>query len=246
MTLVSQIVYDAARESDLIALGQTQEAVAAVEGLRLLNRVVASTLGNEVGENLTDWVLSDEIPYVDYVWWAYEWLPGNIRIITANQTAQTRRLTPYPQNGQRIQIVDTAGDLSTYPVTLQPGAFKFNGSASDYVANTDGLNATWMFRADLGDWVRVLPLESADEFPFPEAYDDAFVTMLATRLNPRYNQALSEESRAAMRRAIGQLKAAYSNTQNVPVDPALLRLSQNMYGYGGGPMTTALFLRGIG
>src|SRR3546814_16812570 len=53
MTLVSQIITDSFRKSNLIAIGTTPTAAQQTEALRYLNRMVKSVFGDEVGETLT-------------------------------------------------------------------------------------------------------------------------------------------------------------------------------------------------
>lgn len=250
MTLVSLIITDSLRESNLIALGSDADPAQGAEAFRLLNRVVASVFGNEVGENLTDWPIPGAYGVVTTPW--AQWLPPDLRLIlgpTAGE--QTFTLNPYPQNGDRLQLIDAGSGFAANPVTLVPGAAKFEGSNSNFVADEDGFNRTWLYRDDLADWVQILPLDAAGEFPFPEAFDDAFIGMLATRLNPRYERELSAESRISLQRSMSQLRAFYSRTRNTSADLATLRLTGSGYGvwsgggYGGGPYTLGLFLNGI-
>src|SRR3546814_19127941 len=53
MTLVSQIITDSFRKSNLIAIGTTPTAAQQTEALRYLNRMVKPVFGDEVGEPLT-------------------------------------------------------------------------------------------------------------------------------------------------------------------------------------------------
>ena len=250
MSLTRDIVQDAMRESNLIALGAEPDAAQGQEAMRLLNRIVAGIFGNEVGENLNDWVIPGPYGLVTTPW--LQWLPPDIRLILGEGAgAQTFKLNPYPANGDRIQLIDSGSGFAANPVTLQVQAAQFEGSSSDYVADPNGFNQTWIYRDDTSNWARVLPVDPAGEFPFPEAYDDAFVQMLALRLSPRYQQQFSDESRIALQRNMNQLKAFYSRTRVTPSDLATIRLTQAGYGgwaagdYGGGPYTTQLFLNGI-
>lgn len=243
MTLTSQIVIDSLRESNLIGLGESGDAAQGAEGLRLLSRIVLSVFGNEVGERLQDWQIpgfegTTEFPWGNYIY-------PDMRLVIASGGSRTLKLNPEPMDGDRFQLVDAGSDFSANPITLERAAALFEGDAADYIANEDGFNATWIYRADLGDWKRVSPLEADEEFPFPEAHDDAFIGLLATRLNPRYQQSLSAESKASLVRSLSQLRAAYSRTRRTSTDLAVLRMSGSGYGNGGGPITTQRFLLGI-
>jgi hypothetical protein len=229
MTLVSQLVTDGLRESNLIALGEAGDPAQSEEALRLLGRIVDGVFGNEVGERLQDWTF----PPVNGITYAFDYIPPDTRIVMGlNAGARTFNINPYPQNGDRLQLIDAGSNFATSNVTLIPGPAKFAGSTSNFVASTGGLNRTWIYRADTANWAQVSPLAAPDEFPFPEAYDDAFIGLLAARLSPRYQQALSDESRASLDRAIRRLRADYSRTRLEPADLAVLRLSGSRNGYG--------------
>lgn len=218
-----QIVVDSLRESNLIALGSDGDAAQGEEAMRLLERLVSGVFGNEVGENLTDWTFPPVYPAITYAW---QYIPPDTRIVMGlNAGARSFNINPYPENGDRLQLIDAGSGFSTNHVTLIKGPTTFNGASTNYIANTNGFNKTWLYRADIADWALVSPLDPADEFPFPQAYDDAFIGLLATRLSPRYQQALSAESQAALMRAIGRLRSGYARTRSELADLAVLRLS---------------------
>ncbi len=222
MTLTSQLITDGYRESNLIALGADADAAQGEEGLRLLSRLVSSVFGNEVGESLSDWTF----PPVNAVFYCWDYIPPDTRlVIGANAGSRSFNVNPYPENGDRLQLIDAGSGFATNPVTLIPGPATFAGSSSNFVANTDGFNRTWIYQADAANWVQITPLDPVADFPFPEAFDDAFIGLLATRLSPRYQRDLSPESRASLQRSISQLRAAYARTRREPADLAVLRLT---------------------
>lgn len=229
MTLVRYIIIDGLRESNLIGLGEEGDAAQGAESLRLLGRLVSSVFGNEVGENLQDWVFPPV--YGFYPVWQY--IPPDTRIVMGqNAGARSFNVNPYPQNGDRLQLIDAGNDFATNNVTLIPGPATFAGSSGNFVANTNRFNRTWIYRSEIADWVQISPLNPAGEFPFPQEYDDAFIGLLAGRLSPRYEKALSDESRVSLQRSLTQLRAAYTRVRKEPADLATLRLSGNRYWYG--------------
>ncbi len=241
MTLVSTLIVDSLRESMLIELGGDGDAAQGEESLRLLSRLVASVFGNQVGENLTDWTFPPVYPAAVYAW---QYIPPDTRLVLgANAGARSFNINPYPENGDRLQLVDAGANFASNNVTLIKGPAKFGGSSSNYIANANGFNSTWLYRADIADWALVSPLDPAGEFPFPEEHDDAFIGMLATRLSPRYRQQMAPESGASLVNAMSQLRARYSRTRLEPADLAVLRLTgsgncswpyigeRNLYGY---------------
>jgi hypothetical protein len=222
MTLTRLIVIDALRESMLVGLGEEGDAAQGEEGLRLLSRIVKSVFGNQVGENLQDWAFPPVYPTAA----SWQYIPPDTRIVMgANAGGQSFNINPYPENGDRLQLIDAGSNFATNHVTLIPGPATFNGSSSNYIANANGFNKTWLYRADIGDWALVAPLDAAGEFPFPEEHDDAFIGMLATRLSPRYRQQMAPESVASLTSALSQLRARYSRARLERADLAVLRLT---------------------
>ena len=103
----------------------------------------------------------------------------------------------------------------------------------DLVLLEDGEQAEWFFRADLGDWKKYAPLRDSDTFPFPEEFDDFFITLLAIRLNPAYNTQLDAQSQLVLARAKAQIRARYSQNRPIRSELALIRMSNmnNTRGY---------------
>lgn len=248
MTLTQVVISDAYRESMLTPLGGQPDAAQTDEGLRLLQRVVSSVFGNEVGENLQIWPVGDN--YIYSGWTPEQWcyLQGDIAVVVADHREHRLNLPPFPQDGDRLQLIDSGSGFAAHPVTLVRQAALFEGSTADYVADTDGFNQVWIYRADIADWRRITPLVVEEEFPFPEKHDDAFIGLLAARLNPRYRQSMSQESGAMFDRARTQLQAAYRRVKVTPADLATQRLTgswpYNYGGLGGGPGTLQPFLNG--
>lgn len=223
MSLVRTLIIDSLRESMLIGLGEEGDAAQGEEALRLLSRIVASVFGNQVGENLSDWTFPPVYPAAVYSW---QYIPPDTRLVLGpNAGARSFNINPYPESGDRLQLVDAGSNFASNNVTLIKGPAKFGGASTNYIANSNGFNKTWLYRADIADWALVSPIEAAGEFPFPEEHDDAFIGMLATRLSPRYRQQMSAESVASMTSALSQLRARYSRTRLEPADLAVLRLT---------------------
>lgn len=198
MTLISSVITDAYRESNIIALGKAPNDLQAAEALRLLNGLFSSIYGGEAGENLQDWPLGNygrqspnynieasnhriNHPFI------------NRRLIAVNEEAKTVYLTLRPQDGSRMGIADPYGRLSTVPITLDGNGRTIEGN-STLLLNADGLFREWFYRADLGDWVRLTGKDLTDEMPFPAEFDNFFTILLAMRLNPRNGRTLDQQS----------------------------------------------------
>lgn len=233
MTLVSTIISDAFRQSNLLALGTSPTADQQTEALRYLNRLVRSVMGYEVGDPLTAFPIGQVGIVRPSNFPAYnttptvEWfVPKNTRVVLNLDTSIDLYLHPMPNDGTRVAINDIAGSLATYPVTIHGNGRMIQG-ATEVILSTAGLDQEWMFRADTGDWVVAAPLVTTDAIPFPEEFDDYFITMLAMRLNPSYGVQMDPQAQQTLRRAQTQLTARYK--QIVPVGPEIgvTRLSLN-------------------
>ena len=233
MSVVATIVEEAFRESQL--LNELQSATPTQTNLALsrLQNVVNSAYGFEVGEELSDWPIGTVGIHnpQGVVWQQLVWERPrlNSRLVAANDSPQTIYLPSRPYDGSRVAIVDPASRLVANNITLDAQGRTIEGAAT-FVANTNGLQKTWFYRADTGNWTPISPLAFTDEFPFPPEFDDYFITSLAMRLNPRYGRSMTQESAATLARSLSLLQARYKQSQNVPVDPALLWLSQQYRG----------------
>lgn len=246
MTTVAEIIEEAFRESSLTADLQSATPTQTNQALARLQNIVSSAYGFEVGEPLTDWPIGIEgIQFpIGFVWdplvWQYPRL--NVRLIAANDGPQTVYLPARPYDGTRIGIIDPASRLAANPITLNAQDRSIEG-AQTLVLNTDALTKIWFYRADKGNWTPIAPLSFTDDFPFPPEFDDYFITMLAMRLNPRYGRSMTQESLEALQRSMTLLQARYRQSENIPVDPALLRLS---HPYESGDNLNTYYYPGMG
>lgn len=229
MTLTSDILSDAYRQSNLIAIGVPLTTAQQTEALRYLNRIVKSVLGNEVGDPLTAFPIGrDNINRPSgYPWWdtvpSNDWfVPNNIRVMLNITAPISLYLHPDPNDGSRFAAIDTSGDLSTYPATVY-GNGRTIENALSIVLNTNGYDAEWLYRGDLGNWQKCIPLNYGDTFPFPEEFDFFFIGQLAMHLNPTFGVQMDGQTQATFARAKTQLRARY--TQNIPArsELALIR-----------------------
>lgn len=232
MTLTPAIIKDAYRESNMIAKGVEPDSDQSAEALTLLNRILAGVYGNEVGDPLFDWPVGQDgmVDAIAHTWTVNDWsyLLPNVRVVAQHTAAQTLYLPPDPADGARVAIVDPGNRLATRNLTLDGNGRTIEGAAT-LLLNTDGLNRSWFYRGDLGGWVRLSELTNAadEEFPFPQEFDDYFITSLAARLNPRYGRALTDETVAALTSTLSRLRARYRQRQIIPADSGVLALTNN-------------------
>lgn len=213
-TPASNIVTDAYRESNLIPLGLQPNFNQQTEGLTRLNSLILSTIGNEAGDPLDDLVIGGQFDQSAYM---QQYVPDNNRLILNLASPLVINLDPYPFQGQRAAVIDVAGTLGTCPLTINGNGRLIEGVQS-IVMNTPSDAREWMYRGDLGAWVKINTLALTDTLPFPARFDDYFVTTLAMRLNPRYGQSLSPESLEALKRARSQLRAYYHAWEEIRSD----------------------------
>jgi len=205
-TLVSDIIKDAYRESNLISIGTEPSGAQKEEALRFINRVLPSVYGNEQSELFVT-ELSESL-YQGYV-------QPNIRVYLNKTDGRTIYLPRNPRDGARFAFVDTMKNLSEFPLLLQGSGNNIEGQAAQ-VYSESGLSKEFFFRADLGDWKTTSPLSENDLWPFPPEFDDMFIIILAFRLNPRYNISSAPESMAMLKRTTGQFKSRYAQRSQVP------------------------------
>jgi hypothetical protein len=200
MTLVSQIITDALRESNIIAIGTSPTTSEMTEGLARLQAIVSSVLGTDVGYNMEDWKLVSATSIFNPSGGslttsqasAYHVKPQS-RLICALTADTTVNLDPMPQDGQRFSVVDVLGNFATNTLTVNGNGRKIDGSTTAVLA-TNGTVKEYFYRADLGEWVEIAALATSDQMPFPSDFDDYFIIKLAMRLNPRFGRPLPGEA----------------------------------------------------
>lgn len=229
MTLVSQIINDGYRESNLIAIGTAPSGEQAEEALVLINRIIKSVYGNEVGDQLqsmpigrnniqqpSGWPYYAEVPAVSG-WF----VPPNTRLILNLQEDVQVFLHPAPQDGSRFSIIDKSNNLATNTLTVYGNGQTIEGQLN-VLFDDNADNYQYLYRADTGNWAKVSPLDTSDDMPFPDEFDDYFAIALAMRLNPRYETAMAGESVAAFKRMDKQLKARYNQVIAVGSEAGLV------------------------
>lgn len=232
MTLARTIISDALGEGGILPLGGTPDAASEAEGLRKLSSIVSSLIGAELGENLLsvsygrngittqEGINADEKLQLDA-----SYAPSNSRIIANLEKASTLFLNPSPRPGARFAVVDASGNFSTRSLTINANGRKIENATTLSLA-TNGLVREWFYRDDLADWVRVTDLTLDTAVPFPAEFDELLVTMLASRLNPRYGQTLAAETSAALSRWRSLFRARYRQTKEVLSDTGMTPLKR--------------------
>lgn len=226
MTLVSAIIKRAYRKNNLIPAVSSPNANQTTEALEMLNSLVSGIVGNELGSELSDLNHGgdhDQSNLID------QWIPNNVRLVLNLTTDTTVNADPYPYEGQRLAVVDVAGNLATNNLIVDGNGRLIEGAAT-VTLTTNSENRQWMYRADTGNWVKIEELEAADTMPFPVEFDPYFVLMLAIQLNPQYGQMLHPHDSEMLRRMRSQLRARYCNRAGqIPPDIGLVKREDTYY-----------------
>ncbi len=242
MSTLREIVTDGYRDAGLIAVGDTPEADQFDEGLRKLEIIINSLLGNQASDKLESLSYGvsglvntyakglDRSDEVDS-----RYAPTGVRVVFNNAEAKTIYLHPNPQDGARFAVIDNTGNFATFNVILSGNGRKIE-SAATVTLSTNSLQREWIYRSDLGSWQRITDLEAESESPFPADFDDYLAILLAMRMNPRYGEATSQESMMFMRRYENQFRSRYRQTVQPELEEGLLRNGDYRWGhrrYGG-------------
>lgn len=213
MTTVRVLVSDALRESGILALGADPDADEFAEGLRRLSVIIKSLPGNEMGEQLrsSTFGLSGSNSHTgenlsSLVRQTY--VPSNYRLILNLSSSYTLYLDPDPEDGAQFAVIDMLGNLATYPITINANGRQIE-SATTATLNTNSLNRSWFYRADLGTWQRISDIDENSDSPYPAEFDDLLVTLLAMRLNPRYGVEMSNSTAQALNMSRSKFRARY-------------------------------------
>lgn len=235
MTLISSLILDAFREANTLPLGKVPSDNQTTEALRLYNQNILSIYGGDAGESLVDWPLGsfnvDEPGFVEPNTLDTLQRPTiNRRLLATNLAAITVYLTPYPQDGARMGIVDPFARLAAFPVTLDANGRIIEGNPT-LVLNVDGTFQEWFYRADKGEWVRLTGLLDTDQNPFPEEFDIFFSIGLALRLNPRYGREMDPQTAAVFKSVRAQFIARYLQSLPLEIDDSISWPFMSTQGY---------------
>ncbi len=232
MTILADIISDGFRELNLTGLGESPNTAQETEGLRLLNRIYEHVLGGSAGDLLYPWRLGNYGVEPNDQWdWStqqYQNPIANVRLVATNEEPMTVYLFPRASDGARMAIMDPYGRLAAYPLLLDGNGYTIEGAAT-LALDTNGLNKTWLFRQDLGNWALLSPLLASDESPFPSEYDDYFAILLALRLAPRAGRELAATTQAAYKALEQKFVARYYQSAPLITDRSLMFNSKQSY-----------------
>ncbi len=225
-TEVREIIVQAFRDGNFVAVGEGTTAEELLEAVPRLNNFISSLFGIELGEALREW-------YAPQSWnpaaplrypltpdgsgatsadpWIYP--PANVRLLVKIADPRTIYFPASPNDGARMAYADAG---STGALTLHGNGRMIEGAAS-LLMNPATMNGRkWLYRADLGNWIELRRLASMDAVPLPEEFDDLLVTGLIIRLASRYQTPADPTVIERHGDMLGRLKKRYKQSERMP------------------------------
>jgi len=229
MTTVAQIITDAYQLPNIVAMSAIPTAGEQAKGLRYLNRIFNSTLGNELGGSLSSYnlgqtgLISSEHTSLFTLQHPYL-LPANSKIDARLDTSLTVYLNPNPMDGERVAVQDVGETFASNVLTISANGKKIENTSS-VVLTTSGTNSAWFYRADLSNWVKITNLELSDEFPLPPEFEEYFITMLSLRLSASEDVGMTSSIQYIMKEVAKRMRARYKQTAAVDLPSGLVYLT---------------------
>lgn len=228
MATLAELIQQAFREANYVAVGETPPAAEVAEALPRLQNLMTGIFGTDLGEHLQEWyapvlraphapLRSQLTPSgaaaATSVQWAYP--PQNVRLVVKLTEDSTIYFPAVPSDGARMLLINVGSSAAQITIDGNGRLIEDAATVADTPANLNG--RTWFYRADLGNWVRFTKPLSTEQSPFPEEFDDLWVCGLALRLAPRYGvKKIDDVIVARYTEMIGKLKTRYRQTQSMP------------------------------
>lgn len=255
MATAAYIAQRAFRENNLLPTGKSPTASQLSEAVAVLSTLIESTIGTEIARELMNWPspnfktapvnarypLYPQAQGIPRDQWNYP--PPNTRLVTRLNANERVYFQQNPPDGAMMTLLNLGPTFDVYSLTLDGNGYLIEGGP-ELVLNTaqayTGTPIRWMFRADLGSWIRIpLPLAEDTELPFPVEFDDFWTAALCIRLSPSYGKPVSDITAGVASNGIEMLRARYyqdtpdANLQNPFVFNSYTSWG-NVGGYGEG------------
>jgi len=227
MGTVLDTVSRALRICRVLGAGRTPKAADASYGLEAFQGLLDHLAGYGAAHPWQDarCESSEEIGVYD---------PSARRQVKTSGGAITITLPRQPLDGARFAVVDVDRTFDTNPLTINSNGMRFDatltpagaatgGSTSTTVLATEGLTRSWMYRADLGAWIRISALTLSDAIPYPFEFARSFGYMLAVEMTSEYGVELSPTDLRHADHGYSRLAARYVEPLPSYCDAALLR-----------------------
>ena len=203
MTLNSEIIQDAFRETNMVGMGNVATTEEQTEALALLQRLVNTVMASVVGVKYRPWFVptpfhtapkrrqypANSAHFEETSNFDIAYPPINSRVVLRNTQAQTIYMPAEPIDGATMSFVDVGFGAD---VTIDGNGMFFGTEGRDttdvFATRTEGRGPTrqYLFREDTASWNLLSDLTLTGEMPFPELFDEYWITVLAIRLQPRF------------------------------------------------------------
>jgi hypothetical protein len=149
-------------------------------------------------------------------------------VLLCDRGGVTITLPSDPRDGVRLTIVDVNGLFAASGLTVARNGWRIEGGAADLLLTTPGLNRTWIYRADLGDWLRATDIVLLDALlPLHPDLDADAALLLARDMSGEYGMMLTEHDMRECRSAENRIYGRYAQPRAATFDPALSGLGGN-------------------
>lgn len=237
-TLKAELASDAFREGNLIAVGQIPIDAELDESQKLLNRLIISLLGTEIGEHFQTLHLprltqNCEVRHIEDP----NKPKANRRVLLSNSTNETIELPRNPMDGARFAISNV--NATGLVILDGMGAFIDNGVrdplTSLSLSTSPGDQYDWFYRADLSMWVLTQASQAFDSLtfsPFPPEIDGLLVAGTSLRLQAYYGNEPVGGTVSEYQRMIKVVRARYRQSEAVRTTNDQ-RITPDVVGYNG-------------
>ena len=257
MTLISEILTQAYREGNLIAVGTSETAAEQTEALARLNSLYSSWIDQALGELVFDWLIPPNTntaplieenprdPYAPNIATPFTIQPpANSRIVSQITEETTVYFPQFPSNGARMAVSD-AGSTAAINLILNGNGRKIESAVSVTIVPATVGFRQWMYRADTANWVRMADFVAGDSSPLPSPdFDDLLICGLSIRLAPRTGTDPHDVTVATFQRMLRKLKTTYKQAVFTPASQRIQGVQSVGYDDLGSPGGYGQFLAG--
>lgn len=230
MSTAGDIITQAFREGNFTAVSETPTVEEVAEALPRLRSLLNTLFGRELGEKYRDWYVPSDLSTMIPLRYplapasnptvsasdAWKYAPANVNLLVKTTEARTVYLPANPSDGARIRVtnIGSSGGLS---LTLDGNGHLIDAATSLTATLTTLSGNWWLYRADLGSWVKYVDIvDGTTAMPLPVECDDYFVCGLAIRLAPRFQTEMNPETVARFKDMSSYIKQRYKQTENMP------------------------------
>jgi hypothetical protein len=243
MSTAAELIQRGYREDNIVPIGESPTAAEQTEALTVLNNIISSLYGFELGEQLMDWPVPPPQrtapvsahfplrPYKDDLpanVWPYP--PGNTRLMTSITANTAVYLQQHPNDGARVSFVNVG--MGAFTLTLNANGRLIENATTAALTSAESPRS-WFYRADLGNWQRIADLLAGDQSPFPAEFDDLLICRLSMRLAPRNGKQASDETIRRAGELLVKMKSRYRQPTPALVQTDTFPDSHQSYGWPG-------------